>query len=376
MDFSEFQRAYGRKAAEVNATCCDPDRPDMRARVALHGLEHVVFEELDREHEMTMNGTHTNGGAPSAPRMTPASVKRGATTAPMRVLLYGPEGIGKTTFGAESPAPIFVGTEDGFGLLDVARFPEPRTWRDVTDALLALEREKHDYRTLVLDSLDWLEPLVWAEVCRTGGKRSIEDFGYGKGYVAALDTWRVLFAGLDRLRRAKGMHVVLLAHAKLEAYRNPEGNDYDRWGLKIHKLAAGLAKEWPDAVLFANFTGVLVAKDENGRARGKAVGTPTRTMFTERRAAFEAKNRYALPPELPLSWPDFEAAATALRDPAPVLAELEALAARAPDDTAAKVRAFAKEHASNYPKLLAGLDRLRALVPAAPAQTDTPDQTE
>lgn len=325
---------------------------------------------------MTMNGTHTNGGAPAAPRMTLASVKRGATAAPMRVLLYGPEGIGKTTFGAESPAPIFVGTEDGFGLLDVARFPEPRSWRDVTDALLVLEREKHDYRTLVLDSLDWLEPLVWAEVCRTGGKRSIEDFGYGKGYVAALDTWRALLAQCDRLRRAKGMHVVLLAHAKVARFNNLEGSDYDRFTLKIHEKAAGVAKEWCDAVLFANFTGVLVAKDDSGKSKGKAVGTPTRIVYTERRAAFEAKNRYALPPELPLSWPDFEAAATALRDPAPLLAELEALAARAPDDTAAKVRAFAKEHAGNYPKLLAGLDRLRALVPAAPAQTDTPDHTE
>lgn len=325
---------------------------------------------------MTMNGTHTNGGAPAAPRMSLASVKRGVTHAPMRVLLYGPEGIGKTTFGADAPAPIFLGTEDGFGLLDVARFPEPRSWRDVNDALLVLERDKHDYRTLVLDSLDWLEPLVHAEVCRAGGKKDIEAFGYGKGYVAALDTWRALLSGLDRIRRARGMHIVLLAHAKLEAYRNPEGSDYDRWGLKIHKLAAGLAKEWPDAVLFANFTGVLVAKDDSGRARGKAVGTPTRALYTERRAAFEAKNRYALPSELPFSWADFEAAATALRDPAPLLAELEELAARAPADTAAKVRAFAKEHAGNFPKLLAGLDRLRALVPAAPALTDTPDTTE
>lgn len=325
---------------------------------------------------MTMNGTHTNGGAPAAPRMSLSAVKRGVIHAPMRVLLYGPEGIGKTTFGAEAPSPIFLGTEDGFGLLDVARFPEPRTWRDVTDALLALEREKHDYRTLVLDSLDWLEPLVWAEVCRTGGKRSIEDFGYGKGYVAALDTWRALLAGLDRLRRAKGMHIVLLAHAKVARFNNLEGSDYDRFTLKIHEKAAGVAKEWCDAVLFANFAGILVAKDESGKSKGKAVGTPTRALYTERRAAFEAKNRYALPPELPLSWPDFESAATAPRDPAPLLAELEALAARAPADVAAKARSFARENTDNYPKLLAGLDRLRALVPAAPAQTDTPDTTE
>lgn len=325
---------------------------------------------------MTMNGTPTNWSAPAAPRMSLASVKRGVVHAPMRVLLYGPEGIGKTTFGADAPAPIFLGTEDGFGLLDVARFPEPRSWRDVTDALLTLERDKHDFKTVVLDSLDWLEPLVWAEVCRANGKKDIEAFGYGKGYVAALDCWRVLLAGLDRLRRTRGMHVVLLAHAKLEAYRNPEGSDYDRWGLKIHKLAAGLAKEWPDAVLFANFTGVLVAKDDSGRARGKAVGTPTRALYTERRAAFEAKNRYALPPEMPLSWADFEEAATAPRDPAPILAELEQLAARAPTETAAKARAFAEANKHDAAKLLAALDRLRALVPAAPAPSDTPDTQE
>lgn len=325
---------------------------------------------------MTMNGTHTNGGAPAAPRMSLAAIKRGVTAAPMRVLLYGPEGIGKTTFGADAPAPVFLGTEDGFGLLDVARFPAPRAWRDVLDALAVLERETHDYRTLVLDSLDWLEPLVWSEVCRANGKRDIEAFGYGKGYIAALDTWRVLFAGLDRLRRARGMHVVLLAHAKVARFNNLEGSDYDRFTLKIHEKAAGLAKEWCDAVLFANFAGILVAKDDSGKSKGKAVGTPTRTLYTERRAAFEAKNRYALPPEMPLSWADFEAAATAPRDPAPILAQLRELAPRAPADVAAKALAFAEANKNDAVKLLAALDRLRARVTDASALPDNADTTD
>lgn len=325
---------------------------------------------------MTMNGTHSNGGATTAPRMSLASIKRGVTSAPMRVLLYGPEGVGKTTFGADAPAPIFLGTEDGFGLLDVARFPAPRAWREVLDALTVLERDAHEFRTLVLDSLDWLEPLVWAEVCRTNGKRDIEAFGYGKGYIAALDTWRVLFAGLDRLRRAKGMHVVLLAHAKVARFNNLEGSDYDRFTLKIHEKAAGLAKEWCDAVLFANFAGILVAKDDNGKSKGKAVGTPVRTLYTERRAAFEAKNRYALPPELPLSWADFEAAATALRDPEPILAQLREIATRAPADVASKALAFAEAHKTDAVKLLAAVDRLRARVLDASAPSDTTEPTD
>ena len=105
----------------------------------------------------------TNGSAPS--RMTLSAVTRGRVAAPLRVLCYGVEGVGKSTLGASAPAPIFLGAEDGSALLDVARFPQPRAWTDVLEAVRVLIHEEHDYRTLVIDSLDWIEPLVWAAVC-------------------------------------------------------------------------------------------------------------------------------------------------------------------------------------------------------------------
>lgn len=334
----------------------DDERPDLRAFAAMAGGV-----------SMTVPAVH--GARPVGARMTLGAVQRGVVQAPARVLLYGPEGIGKTTFGARAPAPIFLGTEDGFGLLDVARFPEPRSWAEVLEALRALETEDHAYRTLALDSLDWLEPLCWRHVCGAAGKPDIEAFGYGKGYVAALDEWRVLLAALERVRRAKRMHVVLLAHAHVKPYRNPEGDDYDRFTLKLHEKAAGVLKEWCDAVLFANFGGVVVDKAQNGK--GKAIGTPVRQLYTTRRASFDAKNRYGLPEVLPLEWAAFEAAALAPKDPAELRARVEELCGQVPSDIAAKARAYAAERATDVPRLVELINRLRAHADAHVSATST-----
>ena len=237
-------------------------------------------------------------------RMQLGAVQSGRLDKPKRVLLYGSEGVGKSTFGAGAPSPIFLGAEDGTAQLDVARFPEPETWQDALDAIEQLITEDHEYQTLVIDTLDWLEPLCWAHVCAEGKKPSIEDFGYGKGYVAALDQWRVFFSALDRLRGTKQMGIVLLAHSHIRTFRNPEGEDFDRYELKLNTKAAGLCKEWPDAVLFTQYETFTHEKNE----RVKGVSTGARIVHTERRAAFDAKNRYGLPPAIPLGWADFEAA--------------------------------------------------------------------
>lgn len=296
-------------------------------------------------------------------RMSLASIKRGRTEEPLRVLLYGPEGIGKTTFGASAPDPIFLGTENGFGLLDVPRFPEPQNWRDVGEAVRALETDKHEFKTLVIDSLDWLEPLCWAEVCRLSGKQSIEKIDYGKGYVEALSHWRLLLANLEALR-AKKMNIILLAHGKIGRFANPDGADYDRWSLKLHEKAAGTLKEWCDCVLFANYGGIIVEK-KDGADKGKAIGKPTRVVYTARQnpPSFDAKNRYALPEQLPLDWHALEDAIRKA-DPTPVLAEIEKLVARAPADIATKAREYRDQHRNNLTNLSALLNRLRSTVPA------------
>lgn len=309
---------------------------------------------------------------PSPKRMTLAAVTRGRLVQPLRVLLYGPEGVGKSTFASNAPAPVFIGPEDGTATLDIARFPEPRTWADLFDAIGTLGTDSHVYQTVVLDTLDWIEPLCWRHVCQKAGKPDVEAFGYGKGYLAALDEWRLLISALDALRRTKGMHVVLLAHAVIRTFKNPEGDDYDRWGLKLNEKAGGLLKEWADAVLFANYE-TLVAKDGN---RGKGVGGGARFIHTERRAAFDAKNRHDLDDRLPLDWEAFyqqiaergPEAATKLR--AAMLGKVERLRAHKPD--AATKAASAIDAAGTDLSRLSQLDnRLTALLAECDAANDT-----
>lgn len=265
---------------------------------------------------------------PKPSRMTLSSLVKGKLDQPLRVLLYGQEGVGKSTFAASAPAPIFLGAEDGTAQLDVVRFPTPESWNEVLEAVATLTNEQHKFQTLVVDTLDWVEPLLWAHMIRRDRNpkndlKTIEDYGYGKGYNAALDDWRVLLAALERLRKAKGMHVVLLAHSWIKSFKNPEGDDFDRYELKLNAKAAGLWKEWADDVLFARFE-ILAHKDTQTR-RVRGVSTGARLIHTERTAAYDAKNRHSLPEELPLAWADYEAAVKAgkVSEPGALRAEIE-----------------------------------------------------
>lgn len=261
------------------------------------------------------------------PRMTLAAVKRGKVSSPWRMLVYGVEGIGKTTLAASTPAPIFLGAEDGSGHLDVPRFPSPADWGDMKAAVDVLLKEKHDFRTLVLDTVDWAEPLLWDFICSRDKKASIEDYGYGKGYQAAIDEWRVFLTQLERLRGV-GINVMLLGHSQLKLFKNPEGDDFDRYELKLNAKAGGLVKEWCDAVLFANHE--TFAKRDEKTKRVKGVSTGARWLYTTRTAAFDAKNRFGFPDMLPLSWPDVEAAMSQpIIDVTPLLEEIRRKAGEA-----------------------------------------------
>ena len=144
------------------------------------------------------------------------SITKGASHLPPRILIYGTQGIGKSTLGANAPAPIFIQTEDGLGLLDVAHFPIAKSFAEVIEALTVLATQEHGFKTLVLDSLDWLEPLIWAHIAKEHGHNSIEDFGYGKGYVHALDAWREYLDAINYLRNEKGMTIIQTAHADVK----------------------------------------------------------------------------------------------------------------------------------------------------------------
>lgn len=256
----------------------------------------------------------------SGPRQTLlARVTRGRITAPVRVVLYGPEGVGKSTWAAQAPAALFVGAEDGTAQLDVARV-EPRDWRETLAIVEELRGDASGFQSIVIDTIDWLEPHCWAEVVRAEAARprrsgsapaTIEDFGYGRGYAVATDAWRTLLGALDALRREQRMHVILLAHAHVRRHQSPTFDDFDRWELKLHKGAAALVKEWSDVVLFASHE-EYVTKSETGRVRG--VSTGARVVHTTHSAAYDAKSRYPLPETMPLEWAEFWAGVQSVSD--------------------------------------------------------------
>ena len=296
-----------------------------------------------------------------ASRMTLANLSRGKQERPLRVIIYGVEGAGKSTFGAHAPKPLFLCAEDGTAHLDVARFPSPYTWLDVLEAIRVLTHEEHDFKTLVIDSLDWLEPLCWQHVCQLHGKKSIEDFGFGKGFVLAVDQWRDLLGRLDMLVRHRRMHIVLVAHSIIKKVDDPQVGAFDRYQMKLHDKSAAVLREWVDAVLFARHD--LKVVERNGKARGMSSGA--RLLHTTWTAAYDAKNRFDLPETLPLSWEDFEAAckAHAPSDPARLLAEIEELLPQLHDEEArAKAAAYVAEKRGNAAALAQALDRLRSRV--------------
>lgn len=234
-----------------------------------------------------------------------ASIQKGGDLKPPRIVLYGVEGVGKTTFAASAPAPIFIQTEEGLSEIDAPCFPLAKRFEDVMEALTSLAEEDHDFQTLCVDSLDWLEPLVWDYTCRENKWANIEDPGYGKGYVAALNVWREYLQAINWLRDEKAMGVIHIAHHQIKTFNNPETEPYDRYEVKLHKGASGLVREHSDCVLFANYK---VATTESGKGFNKvtrATGSGTRRLYTQERPAFQAKSRYDLPDSLTLDWAEF-----------------------------------------------------------------------
>jgi hypothetical protein len=232
-----------------------------------------------------------------------ASLNRVSAPKPPRILIHGVAGVGKTTFAAGTPDPVFVLTEDGLGTLEVEHFPLARTFDDVDAALTALYAEEHGFNTLVIDSVDWLEPLIWAKTCQLNGWKSIEEAGYGKGYVAALDLWRQYVEAINTLRDQKGMAIVQIAHTDIKRFDSPETEPYDRYVIKLHSKASALLQEHSDIVLFANYRISTVKADVGFNKKvTRALGAGERLLHTAERPAFLAKNRYGLPDTLEMSW--------------------------------------------------------------------------
>lgn len=249
-----------------------------------------------------------------------ASLNRIDSPKPPRIVLYGPHGVGKNTFAASAPKPVLINLEDGHPHdQPIDAFPKAQSYAEVMEAFGALYTEQHDFETLIIDSLDWLEPLVWAEACRRNSWTDIEQPGYGKGYLAALDVWREYLDAINGLRNDKGMAVIQTAHAQITRFDSPETEPYDRYGIKLQKRASELVQEHADMVLFANFK-VSTTKTDAGfnKKVTRGIGAGQRVVYTEERPAFLAKNRHRLPPELTLDWSALTAAMANASNAAPL----------------------------------------------------------
>jgi len=225
-------------------------------------------------------------------------ITRGKILAAQKIVLYGPEGIGKSTFASHFPEPLFIDTEGGTKQLDVARLPKPESWQYLMDEVREVLAKPGLCRTLVIDTADWAEQLCTTAVCAKYQKAGIEDFGYGKGYVFQEEEFGRLLNLLEDVVH-RGIHVVVTAHAKLSKFEQPdELAPYDRWSLKLTKKNSPMLKEWADMVLFANYKTFTVRTDDK---KVKAQGGK-RVMYTTHHPCWDAKNRHGLADELPFDF--------------------------------------------------------------------------
>lgn len=246
-----------------------------------------------------------------------SSLRRGPRIKPPRVVLMGTQGVGKSTWANSAPNAVFVPTEDGLDAINVnAAFPQATSVAEVCDNLDTLIKETHDFQTVAIDSADWLEILIHNEIATAGGKPSISDIGYGKGYGEASNTWLRILGQLETLRNEKGMIVIILAHTKIKTFNDPTSDSYDRYILDLHDSSSSVLREWCDVLGFANHS-FAVKTSETGfnKKVTRATGSGERLLYVEERPGFVAKNRYGLPPSIPFpkvnGWQAFEAAFTA-----------------------------------------------------------------
>lgn len=223
------------------------------------------------------------------------NITEGKKTRPQRVVIYGAEGIGKTTLASQFPDPLFIDLEDGSAQLDVKRVEGIADWAQLGEALkeiITAARDGKPYsKTLIIDTIDKAEIMATAAICKDKGVRGIEDIGYGKGYTYLFEKVVAFLSTLDILIKC-GVNVVLLAHAAMRKFEQPdELGAYDRWELKLSKKVAPAVKEWADMLLFCNYkTSVSVTSDGKAKASGGK-----RVVYASHHPCWDAKNRHGLP---------------------------------------------------------------------------------
>ena len=226
------------------------------------------------------------------------NITKGRIDRAVKTVIYGSEGIGKSTFASHYPDPVFIDTEGGTAQMDIRRIEKPATWNELIADIEEVANTPDICKTLVIDTADWAEQLCVAYVCEKYKQNSIESFGYGKGYTYLAEEWARFLAACDKVIAA-GIHVVIVAHAKQRKQELPdEAGAFDRWEMKLSKQVAHLLKEWADLLLFLNYRTYVVTTETNSR---KAQGGK-RVMFTTHHPCWDAKNRHGLPDELDLDF--------------------------------------------------------------------------
>ena len=231
------------------------------------------------------------------------NITTGKIKTAQKVVIYGQEGVGKSTFASKFPNPVFIDTEGSTKQLDVARFDPPSSWEMLLQQVGYIKENPSLFQTLVIDTADWAEKLCIRQVCGKAQKEGLEDFGWGKGYVYVQEEFGKLLNKLEEVIQV-GVNVVVTAHAQMKKVEQPdEMGSYDRWELKLTKQCSPMLKEWADMLLFANYKTIVV---NTGEKKYKGQGGQQRIMYTTHTAAWDAKNRHNLPDVLPFDFAQIE----------------------------------------------------------------------
>lgn len=236
-----------------------------------------------------------------------SKLETGVKRRPLKIVLSGVEGVGKTTFAADAPGVIFADLEHGSETLDVTRFPELSGWFDLLGAVGFLFEGEHEFETLVVDSMSVAEKWAEQKVASDANVLSINDIGYGKGFGLVSDEIDSLFRGFDALVE-KGMNVIIICHSEIKRVDDPTGDSYDKHAIALGKRVEPKVKQWGDVVLFADHDKSIVEKGEGFAKRTIAKSYGERIMWTEHRASHDAKNRFGLPERMKLDWSEFAGA--------------------------------------------------------------------
>lgn len=247
------------------------------------------------------------------------TITRGKTPKPPIILLYGQEGVGKSTFAAKAPNTIFVPTEDGLNEIDCAKFPLSKNYKDFKDKLFAIRDEQHDFQTLAIDSISAAERMLFRYICDRHGVSNILDAagGYGKGYKEYADEWLNIFELLSEIRDKRQMSVILVGHCDIVKIFSPRIGQYDQFQPRLYKKAMDILVENTDGVFFATRRVRKTSEDAGFNkkdTRTEMIGRDggERIIITDGGGLDGpqiAKRRFEnLPQELPLDWNAFLAA--------------------------------------------------------------------